>query len=234
MKRWAFITVFLYGALLLVLTVPLALVSFIREDNGDVFAIYSEWGYWIWIGILLLAQVLLLIVPVNLSRRKMVSRRKLIVPVITSAFLIAIVLFSGIFSILAAIWGDDVLDFHLLSQEYPIIDIVFITLILWSVWSVVFWRFRREDEDGNSFDRLIKWLLRGSILELLVAVPSHVFVRQRDDCCAPAITFWGITTGLSVMLMAFGPAVFFLFAKRFGRLKPKAEKEPEAIDDKQE
>ena len=121
-----------------------------------------------------------------------------------------------------------------MSQEYPIIDIVFITLILWSVWSVVFWRFRRKDEDGNSFDRLIKWLLRGSILELLVAVPSHVFVRQRDDCCAPAITFWGITTGLSVMLMAFGPAVFFLFAKRFGCLKPKAENEPETIDDKQD
>ena len=233
MKCWAFITVFLYGALLVILTVPLIQIG-LPEEGPEIGEIYSELSYWIWIGILLLAQVLLLIVPVDLSRRKMVSRRKLIVPVITSAFLIGIVLFSGIFSILAAIWGDDVLDFHLLSQEYPIIDIVFFTLILWSVWSVVFWRFRREDEDGNSFDRLIKWLLRGSILELLVAVPSHVFVRQRDDCCAPAITFWGITTGLSVMLMAFGPAVFFLFAKRFGRLKPKVEKEPEAIDDKQE
>ena len=233
MKRWAFITVFLYGALLVILTVPLIQIVFVGEEL-EIGEIYSDLGYWIWIGILLLAQVLLLIVPVDLSRRKMVSRRKLIVPVLTSAFLIAIVLFSGIFSILAAIWGDDVLDFHLMSQEYPIIDIVFITLILWSVWSVVVWRFRRKDEDGNSFDRLIKWLLRGSILELLVAVPSHVFVRQRDDCCAPVITFWGITTGLSVMLMAFGPAVFFLFAKRFGRLKPKAENEPEAIDDKQE
>jgi hypothetical protein len=146
----------------------------------------------------------------------------------------AVILISGIYSIFSAIWGDDVLDFHLMSKEYPIIDIIFITLILWIVWSVVFWKFRREDKDGNSFNRLIKWLIRGSILELLVAIPSHVIVRQRNDCCAPGVTFWGITTGLSVMLMAFGPAVFFLFAKRFGRLKPKAENEPEAIDDKQE
>ena len=233
MKRWAFITVFLYGALLVILTVPIIQIG-ILEEGPDFGEIYSELSYWIWIGILLLAQALLLIVPVDLSRRKMVSRRKLIVPVLTSAFLIAIVLFSGIFSILAAIWGDDVLDFHLVSQEYPIIDIVIITLILWSVWSVVFWRFQRKDEDKNSFNRLIKWLFRGSILELLVAVPSHVIVRHRDDCCAPAITFWGITTGLSVMLIAFGPAVYFLFAKRFGRLKPKAENNPEVIDDKQE
>ena len=83
-------------------------------------------------------------------------------------------------------------------------------------------------------NRLTKWLIRGSILELLVAVPSHVIVREREYCCAGFITFWGIVTGVSVMLLAFGPAVFFLFAKRFGRLKPKAENEPEAIDDKQE
>jgi hypothetical protein len=35
------------------------------------------------------------------------------------------------------------------------------------------------------FKRATRWLLRGSILELLVAVPSHVIVRRRDDCCAP-------------------------------------------------
>jgi hypothetical protein len=71
--------------------------------------------------------------------------------------------------------------------------------------------------------RLTAWLLRGSILELLVAVPAHVIVRQREDCCAPAATFWGLATGLTVMLMSFGPGVFFLFAARMRRLKPKAQ-----------
>jgi len=52
-------------------------------------------------------------------------------------------------------------------------------------------------------------------------VPSHVIVRRRDDCCAPAGTFWGIATGISVMLLCFGPGVFFLFVERFQRLKPK-------------
>ena len=72
----------------------------------------------------------------------------------------------------------------------------------------------------RSLKRATRWLLRGSILELLVAVPSHVIVRRRDDCCAPAGTFWGIATGISVMLLCFGPGVFFLFVERCRRLKP--------------
>jgi len=51
-------------------------------------------------------------------------------------------------------------------------------------------------------------------------VPSHIIVRNRNDCCAPMGTFWGITTGLSIMLLCFGPGVFFLFVERCGRLRP--------------
>ena len=76
------------------------------------------------------------------------------------------------------------------------------------------------DDPGRLMDRLTRWLLRGSILELLVAVPSHVVSRSRGDCCAPMGTFWGIVTGLSVMLLAFGPGVYFLFVARMTRLRP--------------
>ena len=95
-------------------------------------------------------------------------------------------------------------------------------LIFWLIWTVVFWRFAKSDDPSSLLKRLTRWLLRGSILELLVAVPSHVIVRRRDDCCAPAGTFWGIATGISVMLLCFGPGVFFLFVERFQRLQPKS------------
>ena len=58
--------------------------------------------------------------------------------------------------------------------------------------------------------RIVNWLLRGSGLELLVAVPSHVWARRPDDCSAPAVTGYGIATGLAIMLLSFGPGVFFL------------------------
>jgi len=44
---------------------------------------------------------------------------------------------------------------------------------------------------------------------------------RRHDCCAPGGTFWGIAAGISVMLLCFGPGVFFLFVERFQRLRPK-------------
>jgi hypothetical protein len=66
-------------------------------------------------------------------------------------------------------------------------------------------------------------LFKGSILELLIAVPTHIVARCRDYCCAGFMTFLGLTMGFSVMLFAFGPAVFFLFAERWKRLHPRAE-----------
>jgi len=38
----------------------------------------------------------------------------------------------------------------------------------------------------------------------------------------PGGTFWGIATGISVMLLCFGPGVFFLFAERCRKLKPRS------------
>ena len=95
-------------------------------------------------------------------------------------------------------------------------------LVFWSVWAIIFRRATKSDEPDALLKRITRWLLRGSILELLVAVPSHIIVRRREDCCAPAGTFWGIATGVSIMLLCFGPGVFFLFVERFKRLQPKA------------
>ena len=52
----------------------------------------------------------------------------------------------------------------------------------------------------------LAWLFRGSILELLIAVPTHVIVRRRHDCCAPAVTSFGITSGIVIMLISLAPA----------------------------
>jgi hypothetical protein len=41
-------------------------------------------------------------------------------------------------------------------------------------------------------------------------------------------TFWGIATGISVMLLCFGPGVCFLFVERCRRMKPKETNPNEA------
>jgi hypothetical protein len=94
-------------------------------------------------------------------------------------------------------------------------------VLLWGVWAVLFYRSSRGANPPDVISRQCRLLLRGSILELLIAVPTHIVARSRDYCCAGAMTFVGLTLGISVMLFSYGPAVFFLYAERWRRLHPE-------------
>jgi hypothetical protein len=252
MKRWAVLTVLLYALALTLLTLPVALIAFgdWGKDESQfglhevVHGLYLNWGYWLWLTVLVAGQILLLLLPINLAERRLPARRPLKVPVIVSAFFLANLLLAGIFSIFCAMFLDKAFNFLDLISLSPIFhdqssngkssmwgDIcgAMVTLVIfWAIWFFVFRSFAKFDDPETLLKRATRWLLRGSILELLVAAPSHVIVRRRDDCCAPAGTFWGIATGISVMLLCFGPGVFFLFVERCQRLQPKpAPAEPE-------
>src|SRR5690348_4554168 len=243
MKRWAVLTVLLYALILIVLTAPIMLVAFgtwARSSIGlqNILQTYSDWGYWLWLAVLVGGQVLLLLLPIHISERRLPGRRPLKIPVIVTAFFLANLFVAGIFAILCAIYRDNAFNqLHLLSLSATFNvqpadggnlgwgdfwGVVFTLVCFWIIWAIVFRNFARLDAPNSLLKRSLRWLLYGSILELLIAVPSHVIVRRRDDCCAPAGTFWGIATGISIMLLCFGPGVFFLFVERFQRLKSNA------------
>jgi hypothetical protein len=235
MKRWAAITVLLYALILILLTVPVLYLAlgqwwgFVKQGSGglgvmDAVKIFQMWWYWLWLAVVVLGQVLLLLVPVDVSERRLTSRRKLLVPIVTSAFLLANLVFAGVMSLACAIAGDK--GFELLNafgDSHAGSCLLFIVGALWLIWGLAFYRMSRARDPQDAAANFIRWLLRGSILELLVAVPSHVIIRNRDTCCAPAASFWGIATGLSVMLICYGPGVFFLFAERFARKRPSID-----------
>jgi hypothetical protein len=204
---------------------------------------------------MLTGQALLLLVPLDTARERPVRRRRLWMPVLTGGFFLGNLVLAGLLSLLCAIFKDDGLmligwpaettkelveNFPPLKSAFASVGLnpdeslfaVFTSLgliaILWGIWGMIFYRFARADAPEALLKRTTRWLLRGSALELLIAVPSHIIVRQRDDCCAPAATFWGITLGTSVMLLCFGPGVFFLFAERMRKLKPPLPDEPPA------
>jgi len=247
MKRWAVLTVLLYALALLVLTVPVILIAFgnwgINSNTttflSDALKIYLEWGYWLWLAIMVAGQALLLLLPIHIAERRLPARRPLQIPVMVTAFFLANLCFAGVFSIFCAIFTDKAFDHFDLFAIFAtganhnsqsngnnsgwgvLFTMILTVLIFWSFWAFMFRSFAKTNDPELLLKRLTRWLLRGSILELLVAVPSHVIVRQCDDCCAPAGTFWGIATGISIMLLCFGPGVFFLFVERFGKLQPK-------------
>ena len=262
MKRWAIITVTLYALLLLLLTTPAILIGSARwaaTPEGtrewvfnlsprEALSWMQHWGYWLWLAVFASAQALLLVVPVKIAERRPASRRHLLVPVVTGAFLLGNMFLGGVLAILAAFKGDHIdqlfeapvkateqmiqlipglastlARFGLMPDDNQLVILHMLGLValFWLVWGLIFHHFAKSDEAETLVQRTTRWLIRGSILELLVAVPSHIVTRQREDCCAPLLSFWGIVTGISVMLMSFGPGVLFLFARRMRRKQPK-------------
>jgi hypothetical protein len=243
MKRWAALTVLLYAVALLLLTVPAIWIAFNGwSDKGvslqNALKMYLRWGYWLWLAVLVAGQALLLLLPINIAERRLPARRPLKIPVLVTAFFLANLCFAGLLSILCADFKEDGLDFFgyflpfkpnqvAASHFSTEFGAVITGLAFWIIWIVIFRSFAKSDDPDTLLKRSMRWLLRGSILELLVAVPSHIIVRRRGDCCAPLGTFWGIVTGISIMLLCFGPGVFFLFVERFERLKPKTQSDDE-------
>jgi len=254
MKRWALLTVGLYVLILLVLAGPVVCLCFVDELHltpgsspslmdvlkgtyGTAFAaIMGKEGpsdRWLWVLfspwtialVMGLAQAALLVVPVRVASRRPVTTRWLIWPAL--AALIMLLLLAG--GILAAVW-ETIENTNDLTDPATIIAFVSPVGVIWLAWAIIFGYYTVRGGRANFMNRLARSLVAGSILELLVAVPAHVLARARNYCCAGFGTFWGIAAGISVMLFAFGPAVFVLFARRYGDLRrPPRQAGPQQI-----
>ncbi|MGB2806920.1 MAG: hypothetical protein WBC22_04225 [Sedimentisphaerales bacterium] len=220
MTKWAFVTVLLYICLVVIVFMPLVtcVAFYNRIDVSEILEAYTAWQFWLLCGIITVIQALMLLFPVRTVAEAPKPQRLIWVPVVTAALLFSILVLGVLWSILMAIWGDDAG-----GAVYPWASLTFFA-VSWLVWSILFYRFYRNTEPGKLTQRLTTWLLRGSILELLIAVPSHIIVRRRGDCSAPGITWIGIAAGLVIMALAFGPGLFFLFCKRFERMKPASKR----------
>jgi hypothetical protein len=211
-KRWPIITVLLYALWVTAVFTPAVLcvvlwfsdpdVLDLEEVYDSILILYSEvWPFWIFCAILIVSQMLLLIIPVRIVKQRPKPQRGLWLTAIAAGALFAIVVLGIIWSIAAAIFGDDSID-----GIVPLLALIFL-LVNWIVWSCIFRAYARNVDPRSYIRRLMKWLLRGTILELLVAVPSHIIVRHKDICCADCVTATGIATGLAVMLISFGPGI---------------------------
>ena len=217
MKRWAFLTVALYVVCLSMFALPL-LLGFLRDKDNPADTTYL---FYVWVvPVLILAQAVLLLVPVAVVQERPIKRRKIIVSSVIGAIPMAVMALMFFYSILLTIlgeqgsWGDSPVWF------------LYVFAALWLVWGFVFWKSFTSNDPNAFTSTMTRWLLRGSILELIVAVPSHIISRRRDECCAPPITLLGIVTGLSVALMSFGPGLFFLFARRIKDKKGRTTTRP--------
>jgi len=235
MKRWGLLVAVLYALILILLTLPVILISFYPElgrlprdfHDGEVGkAVFSSWFYWSLVGFMALCQAALLLVPVRAASRRPVKRRHVFWLVLTSGFLMGCLVIGALLSIDETIENSSGPGSEIALNPWSLTAIHGIGVLIWIVWTIVFFRLSRGKEPMDVVTRQCRRLLKGSIAELLVAVPSHIIARERDYCCAGAFTFIGISCGLAVLLASFGPGVFFLFVERWKRLHPQTERAP--------
>lgn len=203
MRNWGIVITLFYALVIVFFLVPI-LAPLALDEPPALPSL--EWG-WAWpiTFIFVAGQGLLLFVSVDTSRRYLRARTHIGVSVALAALFLGFLTVIGIWSLVVVAMGDEGFPDNLLwIAPAPILT--------WVFWSVVLYIYMKESSDLVT--RLTRWLIRGSVLELLIAVPAHVWVRQRDDCSAPGVTALGIVTGIAIMLMAFGPSVLFLLKKR--------------------
>ena len=221
LRLWAVVTLLSYLAAAMAIYVPLAILCFLspgKANSADyVISAIAEWWFWLIVGVLLIAQALLLITPVRAAWDYQIKPRRLLLPLATTCTLLAILTGGILISGLVVVFGDDV----------PVLSFVGAGLVVVASWFVWWWVFRKYNR--ASPDRVItgtqKTLLRGSIVELLVAVSCHIWVRQRGDCSAPVFTYVAICAGVAILFCAFGPGVFYLFIAQARRMRTKGKRD---------
>lgn len=234
MRRWGIIVSALYAAVVLGFLVPsIVVLARLPLEPGEGFQwwlVYTaeDAHYWLpfiipWALMLIGGQALLLFLSVDTSWRRFKPRRHIAFTAALTGMMAAFLIVSCLFSLALAVHRK-ALDWLLAGLPLGV-WILIVWAITWIAWGFVFYRYYRGS--SKMLERVVSWLLRGSVLELMIAVPAHVIVRSRGDCSAPLLTGWGIVTGLAIMLMCFGPGVLALYRKRIASYGPAAARRAE-------
>jgi len=226
MRKWGIVISVFYALILLGLIVPAVLFFSGGKFNGGsgflsfVLETYQDWFFWIPAGAVLASQALLLFLSVDTSQKRLKPRSHILVSVTVGALLTALLSSGVIWSLGFAIRGEGFWGKFFDKQT----NILAFWGAAWLLWAMLFYFYFRNS--SAVVTRLISWLLKGSVLELLIVVPCHVIVRRRHDCSAPVATSFGIATGIAIMLLSFGPSVLFLYKKRLDSYPPRPMSRP--------
>jgi len=215
MRNWGVVITTFYVLIVAGFSPAILLLAAGNEFRELWFDLYSE--PWTWVLIVLLAGGPLILLLVRVDTRQKRPKRRLHIAAAVAAAALA-------FSLLAVGAAASLNMATLATYDWPCGHFCNWTIAAalfgsWAMWALGLWWFRQRifEPDG----RIYRWLIIGSVLELLVAVPSHVTVRQRNDCSAPFVSAFGVATGIAILLMSLGPGALFLYRARMRQLKPR-------------
>ncbi len=220
MKRWGLLAILLYGICVL----GIFLFGLILWEGVGVFDdARTSRGLLFFFALTVLLPLLLgagglLLVPVRVEAGRPLGQRSIVTAALLGSLPMGLLLLGFVLSLGLLIWGEARGGTLLYSWPVLILPVLF-----WLLWGCLFYRYLSQKDPEAFLSGATSWLLRGSILEILVALISHVVARHRQECCAPFLTYCAIVAGLSVALLSFGPGLFFLFLRKIREKQQKLE-----------
>lgn len=87
--------------------------------------------------------------------------------------------------------------------------------VVWAAWTIVFHLYWRSLDRYTALRRVFRWLLAGTILEMLIAAPAHAIIvsNRGEECYCERGTWTGVAFGCTAVLWLFGPGAFLLFLR---------------------
>lgn len=225
MRHWGIVITGFYALVVIFLFTFGAdvIIGDLPEDGyGFLDVIHSVQSMWVFLLIMVCGQVLLLFLSVDTSWRRMKAQRHAKITAGLVGLMVSTLFVAVVFALGMAYSGDDFIDLHWLTSlpdklESPALFLI--AAYLWIFWGLVFYKYFKRD--SGVINSAVSWLIRGSVLQLLIAVPCHIIIRQREECCAPFISAYGIATGIAIMLLAFGPGALLLYRRKLDEYKRK-------------
>ena len=184
------------------------------------------------IGIVLLLQWAFLRPGKNWKVRLTTEGRPLKSSVFAAAVM-AMLLTTGAISLLLELpnWWERLID----TDSLLIIASIYGTmLIIWGIWAWIFFIYWKQGDRYTQSGKMIRGLVAGSILEITVAVPVHIWATRQRDCYCCRGTYTTLVLAGTVLIWAFGPGIILLYMRekyRMGKLVENetlsSENEPE-------
>ena len=163
------------------------------------------------IGIILLAQWAFLRPSKNWKVRLTTEGRPLKSGVFATAVM-SMLLTTGGISLLLELpdWWQPIME----ADSLLIIASVYGTmLIIWGIWAWIFFIYWKQGDRYTQLGKMIRGLVAGSILEIMVAVPVHIWATRQRECYCCRGTYTTLVLAGTVLLWAFGPGIILLYMR---------------------
>jgi len=205
--RWVWVVIGIYCIIVaFVLLLPLWAKLSSPNDNGPLIAATIA------ACVIALCGIGLMFTPIRLARRRPIARGNVWIPIVASGCLAGFLAWGGALALLECLKID----------EDWLTAVCVGGGVVWVAWSIILWMMCGTREPGAIAKWLHRTLFAGSVAELLVAVPCHIIVRRRGECCGGILTGTGICIGCIVMVLSMGPSVAFLYYRRWEKITGKA------------